>query len=36
MITSADKELLVAADTPAEVCEHVQRASSMQKELAAS
>jgi uncharacterized protein (TIGR00730 family) len=36
MITAADKELLVVVDTPDEVCEHVQRASSMQKELAAS
>jgi len=36
MITAADKELLVIADTPDEVCEHVQRASAKQKELAAS
>ena len=35
MITPADKELLIVADTPDEVCDHVQRASSMQKELAA-
>jgi hypothetical protein len=36
MIDTADKELLVVADTPDEVCEHVQLASSKQKELAAS
>jgi len=36
MIGPEDKELLVVADTPDEVCEHVQRASSKQKELAAS
>jgi hypothetical protein len=36
MIVAADKELLVVADTPDEVCAHVQRASSKQKELAAS
>jgi uncharacterized protein (TIGR00730 family) len=36
MIASADKKLLVVADTPGEVCEHVQRASAAQKELAAS
>jgi uncharacterized protein (TIGR00730 family) len=36
MITAADKELLVVADTPDEVCQHVQRASAAQKELAAS
>ncbi len=36
MITAADKELLVVVDSPDEVCEHVQRASSKQKQLAAS
>jgi uncharacterized protein (TIGR00730 family) len=36
MIGPEDKELLIVADTPDEVCEHVQRASSRQKELAAS
>lgn len=36
MIDSVDKELLVIADTPDQVCTHVQRASSKQKELAAS
>ena len=36
MITAADKKLLVVVDTPDEVCEHVQRASAKQKELAAS
>ncbi len=36
MIGPEDKELLVIADTPDEVCDHVQRASSKQKELAAS
>jgi uncharacterized protein (TIGR00730 family) len=36
MIGPEDKELLVIADTPDEVCEHVQRASAKQKELAAS
>ncbi len=34
MIGPEDKELLVVVDTPDEVCEHVQRASSKQKELA--
>ncbi len=34
MITAADKELLVVADTPDEVCDHVRRASAKQKELA--
>lgn len=34
MITAADKELLVVVDSPEEVCEHVQRASAKQKELA--
>jgi uncharacterized protein (TIGR00730 family) len=36
MIGPGDKELLVTADTPDEVCEHVRRASSKQKELAAT
>ena len=36
MIGPEDKELLVVVDTPDEVCEHVQRASAAQKELAAS
>jgi uncharacterized protein (TIGR00730 family) len=34
MIDPADKRLLVTADTPEEVCEHVIRASEAQKELA--
>ena len=33
MIGPADKELLVTADTPEEVCDHVRRASARQKEL---
>ena len=36
MIGPEDKELLLVVDTPDEVCEHVQRASAKQKELAAS
>ena len=36
LISPGDKELLVAADTPDEVCDHVRRASSKQKELAAT
>lgn len=36
MIAAADKELLVTADTAEEVCDHVRRASSKQKELAAA
>jgi len=36
MISPEDKDLLMLADTPDEVCEHVQRASAAQKELAAS
>jgi uncharacterized protein (TIGR00730 family) len=36
MIGPQDKELLIVADTPDEVCDHVQRASLKQKELAAS
>jgi uncharacterized protein (TIGR00730 family) len=36
MIGPEDKELLIVVDTPDEVCEHVQRASAKQKELAAS
>jgi uncharacterized protein (TIGR00730 family) len=35
LIGPEDKELLVTADTPAEVCDHVRRASSKQKEQAA-
>jgi len=34
MIGPADKELLVTADTPEEVCDHVRRASVRQKQLA--
>jgi uncharacterized protein (TIGR00730 family) len=34
LISLGDKELLVTADTPEEVCDHVRRASSKQKELA--
>ncbi|HEV7482934.1 MAG TPA: LOG family protein, partial [Solirubrobacterales bacterium] len=36
MIGPADKELLVTADTPEEVCDHVRRASARQKQLAPS
>jgi len=36
MVSTEDKDLLVVADTPDEVCKHVQRASAAQKELAAS
>ena len=36
LISSADKELLVTADTPDEVCDHVRRASTAQKQLADS
>jgi len=36
MIGSADKELLVTADTPEEVCDHVRRASTAQKAQAAA
>jgi len=36
LISTADKELLVTADTPEEVCDHVRLASAKQKELAAS
>ncbi|HEV7398713.1 MAG TPA: TIGR00730 family Rossman fold protein [Solirubrobacterales bacterium] len=36
MIAPADKELLVTADSPEEICDHVRRASSKQKELAAA
>jgi uncharacterized protein (TIGR00730 family) len=35
MIAGADKELLLVADTPDEVCKHVQRASAAQKRLGA-
>jgi len=34
MISPGDKELLVVADTPSEVCEHVVRARDAQRELA--
>jgi uncharacterized protein (TIGR00730 family) len=34
MIAPADKRLLVTADTPGEVCDHVRRASAMQRQLA--
>ncbi len=34
LTATADKELLVTADTPEEVCDHVLRASSIQKQLA--
>ncbi len=34
MLAPADRELLVTADTPAEVCDHVRLASARQKELA--
>lgn len=34
LISPTDKDLLVTADTPEEVCDHVQRASAMQKEMA--
>ena len=34
MISPADKELLVTADTPDEVCEHVRRASRSRRQLA--
>jgi len=34
MISAGDKELLLTADTPDEVCDHVRRASVLQKELA--
>ncbi len=36
LISPGDKELLLTADTPEEVCGHVRRASARQKELAAS
>jgi predicted Rossmann-fold nucleotide-binding protein len=36
MIGPGDKELLLTADTPDEVCEHVIRASEMQKQLSSS
>jgi uncharacterized protein (TIGR00730 family) len=36
LIAPEDKELLVSADTPEEVCDHVRLASSKQKELAAT
>jgi predicted Rossmann-fold nucleotide-binding protein len=34
MISPGDKELLVVADSPAEVCDHVVRASERQRQLA--
>ena len=34
MISAGDKELLLLADTPEEVCEHVRRASEVQREMA--
>lgn len=34
LISPGDKELLVTADTPDEVCDHVRRASKAQKQLA--
>jgi predicted Rossmann-fold nucleotide-binding protein len=36
MISPEDKDLLMLADTPEEVCDHVRRASAAQKELAAN
>jgi uncharacterized protein (TIGR00730 family) len=36
MIGPGDKELLLVADTPDEVCDHVVRASEMQKQLSSS
>ena len=33
MIAPEDKELLVTADTPDEVCDHVRRASERQKSV---
>ena len=36
LISPGDKELLLVADTPEEVCDHVRRASERQKEMAAS
>jgi uncharacterized protein (TIGR00730 family) len=36
LISPGDKELLLLADSPAEVCAHVQRASAAQKEMAGS
>jgi len=33
MIGAGDKELLLVADTPEEICEHVQRASAAQKQM---
>ena len=34
MIDPADKDLLITADTPEEVCDHVRRASTTQKQMA--
>ena len=36
LISPGDKELLMVADTPEEVCAHVGRASELQKEMAES
>ncbi|HWA54168.1 MAG TPA: TIGR00730 family Rossman fold protein [Solirubrobacterales bacterium] len=36
LISPEDKDLLMVADSPDEVCEHVQRASAAQKQLAAN
>ncbi len=36
LIAPADKRLLITADDPGEVCDHVQRASARQRELAGS
>ena len=36
LISPADKELLLVADTPEEVCDHVRRASERQKQMAAA
>lgn len=36
MIAPEDKELLVTADTPDEVCDYVREATAMQRQLASS
>ena len=36
LISTGDKELLLVADSPDEVCDHVRRASERQKEMADS
>ena len=33
MLTPADRGLLVTADTPQEVCDHVRRASAAQRQM---